>query len=109
MSVTLKSEGFNITAYSDEEQSVVQNRPATWEFDIRALKRGQQHLVMCVNLRIPVPGAPSERISKPVREAMINVQVGTVALVGQFVSSHWAWLVGTVIAIIGVVVAAILH
>ena len=108
MSVTLKSDSFNITAYSDEEQSVVQDRPTTWEFDIRALKRGPQRLVMCVNLRIPVPGAPLERISKPVREAIINVQVGTVALAGQFVSSHWAWLVGTVIAIVGLVVA-ILH
>jgi Caspase domain len=108
MSVTLKSDGFNITAYSDEEQSVVQDRPTTWEFDIRALKRGPQRLVMCVNMRIPVPGAPLERISEPVREKIINVQVGTVALAGQFVSSHWAWLVGTVIAIVGLVVA-ILH
>ena len=46
MSVTLKSDGFIITSYSDEEQSVVQDRPTTWEFDIRALKRGRQRLVI---------------------------------------------------------------
>jgi hypothetical protein len=95
MAVTLKGDAFQITAYSDEEQGVTQDGITTWEFDIRALKRGQQHLVMCVSLRIPVPGQPLEHKSIPVREATIYVQVGAPALVGQFVSRNWQWIIGT--------------
>ena len=58
MAVTLTGDGFRIAAYSDEEQSVTQGGITTWEFDIRALKRGSQRLVMCVSLRIPVPPHP---------------------------------------------------
>ena len=80
MAVTLKGDGFQITSYSDEEQSVTQDAITTWEFDIRALQQGQQLLIMCVSLRIPVPGQPLEHKSIPVREATIEVQVGALAL-----------------------------
>ena len=109
MAVTLKGDGFQITAYSDEEQSVTQGGITTWEFDIRALKHGSQRLVMCVSLRIPVPGQPLEHKSIPVREAMIDVQVGAPALVAQFVSSNWQWFIGTAIAIAAVLVAVLYH
>jgi tetratricopeptide (TPR) repeat protein len=108
MAVSLKSDGFQITPYSDEEQGVTQDGITTWEFDIRALKRGQQRLVISVSLRIPVGGQPFERKSIPVREATIEVQVGTPALIGHFVAANWQWFVGTVIAI-AAVLAAVLH
>jgi hypothetical protein len=109
MAVTLKGDGFRITAYSDEEQGVTQGGITTWEFDIRALERGSQRLLMCVSLRIPVPGQPLEHKSIPVREAMIDVQVGTPALVAHFVSSNWQWFIGTAIAIVAVLVAVLFH
>ena len=109
MAVTLKGDGFRIMAYSDEEQIVTQDQVTTWEFDIKALKRGQQRLVMCVSLRIPVPGQPLEHKSIPVREAMIDVQVGVPALVTHFVSSNWQWFIATAIAIAAVVVAVLYH
>jgi hypothetical protein len=109
MAVTLKGEGFRITPYSDEEQSVTQDGITTWEFDIRALKRGQQRLVMGVSLRIPVPGQPMEHKSIPVREATIDVQVRAPALIGHFVSGNWQWFIGTAIAIAAVVIAVIYH
>ena len=105
MSVTLTGDGFEIKGYSDKEQSVVQDRITTWEFDIRALKRGLQRLVLRVSLRIPVQGQPSEHMSKPAREATIDIQVGTAALVGHFVSDNWRWFVGTAIAMAAVLVA----
>ena len=76
MAVALKGDAFRITAYSDDEQAVTQDGITTWEFDVQALKRGQQRLVMCVSLRIPIPGQPLEHKSIPVREATIDVQVG---------------------------------
>jgi CHAT domain-containing protein len=109
MAVTLKGDGFRITAYSDEEQSVTQDGITTWEFDVRALKRGQQRLVMCVSLRIPVPGQPLEHKSIPVREATIDVQVGAPALVAHFVSGNWQWFIGTAIAIATVLIAVLYH
>jgi hypothetical protein len=108
MAVTLKGDGFRITAYSDEEQSVTPGGITMWEFDIRAIKRGQQRLVICVSLRIPMEGRPLEHKSIPVREATIDVQVGAPALVGHFVASNWQWFIGTVIAIAAVLVA-VLH
>lgn len=108
MAVTLKGDGFRITTYSDEEQSVTQDGITTWEFDIQALKRGQQRLVMCVSLRIPVPGQPLEHKSIPVREAVIDVQVGVPAVM-QFVAGNWQWFIGTAIAIAAVLVAVLFH
>jgi hypothetical protein len=109
MAVTLQGDGFEITAYSDAEQRVTQDEITTWEFDIRALKRGQQRLVMCVSLRIPMPGQPSEHKSIPVREAVIDVQVRAPALVGHFVSGNWQWFIATAIAIAAVVTAVLYH
>ncbi len=109
MAVTLKGDGFRITAYSDEEQRVTQDEITTWEFDVQALKRGQQRLVMSVSLRIPVPGQSLEHKSIPVREATINVHVGAPALVGHFVAANWQWFIGTAIAIAAVVVAVVYH
>jgi hypothetical protein len=109
MAVTLKGEAFHIAAYSDEEQSVTPEGISTWEFDIRALRRGSQRLVMCVSLRIPVPGQRLEHKSIPVREAVIDVHVGAPALVAHFVSDNWQWFIGTVIAIAAVLVAILFH
>ena len=109
MAVTLKGDGFRITAHSDEEQSVTQYEITTWEFDIQALKRGQQRLVMCVSLRIPVPDQPLQHKSIPVREATIDVQVGAPARIAHFVAANWQWFIGTAIAIAAVVVAALYH
>jgi hypothetical protein len=109
MAVTLKGDSFHITAYSDEEQNVTKDAVTSWEFEIRALERGQQRLAMCVSLRIPVPGQPLTHKSVPVREATIDVQVGAPALVGQFMVRNWQWFIGTAIAIAAVVVAVIYH
>ena len=108
MAVTLKGDGFRIEAYSDEEQIVALEGITTWEFDICALKRGLQRLVICVSLRIPLEGRPFEHKSIPVRESTIDVQVGAPALIGHFVASNWQWFIGTAIAIAAVLVA-VLH
>ena len=109
MAVTLKGDRFRIEALSDEEQSVSQDRITSWEFDIRALERGRQRLVMSVSLRIPVPGETVQRMSIPVREATIDVQVGTPALIGRFVAANWQWFVGTAVAVAAVIVTVVLH
>ena len=109
MAVTLSGDGFRIKAYSDEEQSVTQDVSTKWQFDICALKRGQQRLVMSVSLRIPLAGQPLVHKSLAVREFTIDVQVGAPALVGHFVSSSWQWLITTAIGIAAVVAAVRYH
>lgn len=108
MAVTLTGDGFRIKPYSDEVQDLVQDI-TTWQFDVCAIKRGLQRLVMCVSLRIPVPGQPMVHKSIPVREATIDVDVTIPALVGRFVSSNWQWFIGTGIAIAAVIVAVLVH
>lgn len=109
MAVTLHGDGFQITPHSDEEQAVTPDEPTLWEFDIRAVERGLQRLYMSVSLRLPVLGQPLKHKSIPVREATIDVQVGTAALVGHFMSKNWQWFIGTGIAIAAVIVAIIFH
>jgi hypothetical protein len=109
MAVTLSGDGFRIKAYSDEEQSVAQDGDTMWQFDICALKRGLQRLVMSVSLRIPVVGQPSVHKSLGVRGYMIDVHVRTLALVWHFLSSSWQWVITTAIAIAAVVVAVLYH
>ena len=109
MAVTLNGSGFQIEALSnDEEQSVLKDEITTWEFDIRAVKKGQQRLVMSVSLRIPMP-CHLERKSVPVRESVIDVQVGVPALAWYFVSDYWQRFIGTGIAAAAVVVAVLYH
>lgn len=105
MAITLMGDAFQITAYSDEEQGVAQDGITTWEFDIRALKRGSQRLVMCVSLRIPVRGESFEHKSIPVREAVIDVQVRAPVLIASIIHNNWQWFIGTAIAIAAVAVA----
>lgn len=109
MAVTLHGDGFQVTPHSDEEQDVTPDESATWEFDIRAVKRGPQRLYMSVSLRVPVPGQPLKHKSIPVREATIDVQVGAPALVGRFISQNWQWFIGTTIAAAAVIVAVLVH
>jgi hypothetical protein len=114
MAVTLKSVGggFDIQPFSDEEQDVTQDEVTAWEFDIRALKPGQQLLNLCVSLRIPVQGQPVMHKSIPVFEAKIDVQVGFPTRVGLVISAaKWQWIIGTaVVILVGVsTVIATLH
>lgn len=109
MAVTLRGDGFKITGHSEEEQAVTQDDITRWEFDIRAVKRGQQRLFMSVSLRLPVRGQPLVYRSIPVRTVTIYVHVGVPALVGQFVASYWQWLIGTAVAIAAVVVVVFVH
>jgi hypothetical protein len=110
MAITLRSsDGLQITPHSDEEQAVTPDEPTTWEFDIRAVKRGPQRLYMSVSLRIPVPGQPMKHKSISVREATIDVQVGAPALIGHFISQNWQWFIGTAIAAAAVLVAVVVH
>ena len=108
MAVTLQGDGFKITAYSDEEQRVTLDEITTWEFDIKARKRGLQSLIISVSLRIPIPGQSTEHKSVPVRETLVEVRIGATAAV-QFVGANWQWFVGTAIAIGGLITAIIFH
>jgi hypothetical protein len=115
MAVTLKNvdDNFKIDPYSDEEQDVYLDEITTWQFRIRALKPGQQLLVLSVSLRIPVQGKPVVHKSIPVFEARIDVQVTLPARVGLVISAaKWQWIIGTaVVIVIGVatVVATLYH
>ncbi len=107
MAVTLKGRRFPYYDLQRRGTKGQQDRITTWEFDIRAVKRGQQQLFVSVSLRIPVPGQPFEHMSMPVREVTIDVQVGAAVLLGHFVAGNWPWFVGTAIAIAAVVVAVL--
>jgi hypothetical protein len=48
-------------------------------------------------------------MSIPVREATIDVQVRTPALIGRFVAANWQWFFGTAVAVAAVIVTVLIH
>jgi hypothetical protein len=106
MAVTLMGGAFDISAYSLEEQRVIDGQITTWEYDITANKRGQQRLAVCISLRIPLTDEPWDRVSIPVHEAIIDVEVSATASISRFATANWQWVIGTAIAIAAVVVVA---
>jgi hypothetical protein len=105
MGVSLQGAGFDVAAFSDEEQVVTDSDATTWEYEVVARKRGTQTLVLSVSLRIPVAGEPDRRRSVPVLERRIEVEVTKLELVGAFAKSNWQWIAGTVIGLAGAIAA----
>jgi hypothetical protein len=105
MGVSLQGAGFDVRAFSDEEQVVTDSDATTWEYEVVARKRGPQTLVLSVGLRIPVAGEPDRRRSVPVLERRIEVQVTRLELVGAFAKNNWQWIVGTVVGLGGAITA----
>jgi len=105
MEVTLRGSAFEVDVLSKPQQVVTDSDISTWEFDVRAVKRGMQSLQLCVNLRLLVDGQPDEWRSVPVMERTIDVQVSAPALVGTFIADNWQWLAGTGLGLAGVITA----
>jgi hypothetical protein len=109
MAVTLTGDGFDITRHSQKEQAVSQDGVTAWEFDIRAVKRGQQRLFLSVSLGFRSRASPCCARACPVQVVTIHIEVGVPSLVGKFLSGYWQWLIGTAVAIVAVVVVVFFH
>jgi hypothetical protein len=112
MGVELRGESFAIVGLSPLEQIVAPT--ARWEFDVKPLHSGVQTLTLSVSLRLDHLGPDvmaGSRIAVPVVERQIRIRVNFGFEARSFLARYWQWLVGTAIAVGGVVATylAIFH
>jgi hypothetical protein len=103
MTVELRGSAFEIDSLSATEQLVAPL--ARWEFDVRPLRFGVRTLTLCICLRIDSPSVRDGRISVPVLEKQIRIQVDVVYGTRRFVTANWQWLIASVIALGGALAA----
>jgi hypothetical protein len=102
MSVQLRGEpAFATKPLSELEQPVNKSEVTVWEFDVRAIRPGNQILTAIVAMRVPVEGHEDVRRSLPALERSVRIRVSPAYAAGQFARSNWQWMVATGVAIGG--------
>jgi hypothetical protein len=99
MKVHLTGDNFDIKPLSEEEQVVFDEGFTQWEYDVIPNKSGNQILQLIVTVRIKIPGG-EEKITYPVFERDIDVKVNIIYFITHL---DWKWIIGSVIAIIGLI------
>jgi len=99
----LFGDGFNITPYSDEGQTIPDNGFAEWDYDILPIKSGNLTLTLAVAIRYKLSGS-DEITDLPVLTRQIEVQVNRWWTTTHFIGDNWQYFlggIGTVILAIG--------
>ena len=107
MKVRLMGDRFDIKPLSHEEQVVARSEFTQWEWDVVPLKAGRQVLSLSVTVKIPVPGYGEKQRDYPVLERDIDVSVNRMDSIMNFLGDNWKWLITTIIAATGVVMAIV--
>ncbi len=106
MAVELRGDGFRVTALNPTENSEQLLRPtARWAFDVLPERSGARKLQVSVALRVPLPGRGDERISVPVLERQVVVEVDARYVSEQFLRRNWQWLFATGAGLAGAITA----
>lgn len=101
MKARLTGGTFKIVAFSEEEQIVSTSGYSQWEWDVTPLKAGMRILGLSVAVSIKLKEFGEKTKSLPVMEKEIVVKVSPKYRVFNFLKNYWAWIIGTVIALIG--------
>lgn len=103
MSVDLRGQDFAIESLSPTEQPVSSDDFAQWEWDVTPKASGTKSLHIVVNVRVPLPdGRSEERIGVPVYDREVAVRANPGYNFREFLR-NWQWIVGTLIALAGVI------
>ncbi len=91
MKVTLTGPAFDIQEVSPEVQFVDEKTPTTWEWNVRANKRGEQNLRLAAIVELD--GASKEY---KVIERTVAVQVNPIGQILSFAGANWQWLLSAI-------------
>lgn len=89
MKVSLKSEDFDISPLSSEEQSVGGSTPTQWDWDVSPRHAGKLHLRIAATVVLKNLSRDFTTVDRD-----IAVTVDPVNAVESFVSKNWQWLAG---------------
>lgn len=93
-----------VTPLSPPAQWVDVDHPATWQFDIRAIRAGRHSLRLSLRCEVDVDGETLIH-SPPVIERDVEVRVAAGPMVGRWWLAHWKWAIATLITVSGAAAA----
>ncbi len=105
MKAFLTGDNFDITAFSPDTQPIIGDKEfAQWEWDVTPLKTGVQTLSIVVSVVIEMPNGNTIEEGRPVFQRHIKVKIdGIWPLILRFLKRYWQWLIGIVIAVVGII------
>ncbi|HUX05860.1 MAG TPA: carboxypeptidase-like regulatory domain-containing protein [Acidobacteriota bacterium] len=96
---------FRIDPLSSEEQIVAEADFTEWEWDVTPLASGEGSLRLLAIAVLAVEGAGEKNKDLISLDETIAVEINVPWIVATFVGEYWQWIIGTIIAIIGVILA----
>ena len=103
MNVRLTGINFDIEPQNGAAQAIESDKFTKWVFYVTPLKSGIQTLHITVYVIISIPGYDDKEKEYEVEDWEINVKVNPMWLL----KCNWQFIVGTLIAIVGLIIAAI--
>ncbi len=107
MKVLLKGDTdfFRIVPLSSEEQIVAETDYTEWEWDVTPLTSGEGSLRLLAIAVLAVEGAGEKNKDLISLDETVVVEINIPWIVATFVGENWQWIIGTIITIIGVLLA----
>jgi hypothetical protein len=99
------NDAFNIKKLFANESRAMVGDYTQWEWDVTPLKTGIQKLMLFINAKIELPKYQTNWIDFPVLEREIRIQVDYSYKIKNFLEVQWQWIIGTIIALSGAIIA----
>jgi len=101
MKVKLSGEAFNIESFSDEVQFIGSSGYTQWEWDVTPIKTGNKFMHLSLSVSVYLQNYGEKTKSLPVMDKEIYVETNLRWGFCYFFNNNWQWIVGTIIAILG--------
>ena len=96
---------FRIDSLSLEEQVVAETDYTEWEWDVTPLISGKGSLRLRAIVVLGVEGAGEKNKEVDSHDETVTVEINVPWIVATFFGDYWQWIIGTIIALIGVILA----
>jgi hypothetical protein len=97
MVVRLQGDEFDIKAYDEEEQGVLDDGYTLWEFDVIPTRTGKHQLFVKAGIVYYVKDLGPTRKFFPVYEKEIEIEVSLGRWIASFVTERWEFLLSTIV------------
>jgi len=101
MKVKLSGDDFRIESHSEEEQYIHSAGYTQWEWDVTPLKSGNRVIRLSVAVSVYLDKFGEKTKNLPVMEKEIHIKVNISYSFFNFIKKYWQWIVGTIIALLG--------
>lgn len=103
MKVRLSGEAFKLKSFSDMVQFIGTSGYTQWEWDVIPVKSGNKFMHLSLSVSVYLNNYGEKKKSLPVLDKEIYVEVNFPWSFCYFFNNNWQWIVGTIIAILGLI------